>query len=158
MATALIDKIWDHYLLCLQGVSRAAGASCDLIVEEPEAAEGNRDRQYLAILETGDEPEEDDGPQLLKQWLHAFRVKVSVYASESVEPSDLRQMGRSVACDIEKALTGNDNYQDSTIGLIDTTATGSTVSIDSAETHKAEVVCNFTANYRHAWSDGTALS
>ena len=159
MALALRDRILEHYLECLTTVNRAAGYSCDLIVEEPKPGEGNRDRQYLAVLHSGDAPTpEEDAPQLYRQWSQPFAVTVSVYAPEAVTAKALREIAGSVAADVVKALTKDANYQRDDLGLIDTVAEAPSVSLDSADSHRAEVDCAFTFRHRHLYSDPTALT
>lgn len=159
MALTLRDQIFAHYLTVLAGVSVAAGYSCDLIVEEPKPGEGNRDRDFLAILHTDQPPAPDeDAPQLVKQWTVPFGVTFSVYAPEAATEKELREAARSAAADVERALTRDANYQDDSLGLIDTTAEGSSVSLDSEDAHRAEVECTFSFRHRHAWSDPTSLT
>ena len=111
MADALdpvIERIVKDLTDTLEGVTTAAGANQSLIVERPKPALGNRTRDSLAVLVTGNpvkiDGEGDDGPAYgHDEWLQPFSIVVTVVESESSDASVDRRLN-IIRCDVEKAV------------------------------------------------------
>jgi hypothetical protein len=101
-----VENLIDQDLIeTLAGVSTAAGFSNNFIVEEPDPALGNRERDALCVVGDGDPEPQDDRPINQDRYLKTYTLVFKVIESESSDDAALRGRMAGIYADVVKALT-----------------------------------------------------
>lgn len=103
----VVSRISDHVSDTLKGVRRVAGYTVDLSVEEPDATEGNRDRDGLAVVVAGSpEPVAEGVPVQFSGWAQPYEVVVTRIRSEASD-TPVRNLLAAAAADVVRALAAD---------------------------------------------------
>lgn len=146
----VLERIADNVIAALQNVRTLNGYGHDLIVQEPDAVDGNAIQDQLCVLVKGNPTAESDGvPLNQSQWSQPFEASACRIRPES-DVTPIRQLLARLAADVIKSLT-----QDVHRGglAIDTIIGTPTFDYASASANSGVVTISFTVVYRTLFND-----
>ena len=104
-----VETLIDEDLIAtLAAVSTAAGYANNFVIDEPDPARGNPERDALCVLGDGDPEPHEDCPITQDRYLKTYSLVFEVIESEASDDA-LRQRMAEVYADVVRALTSTRN-------------------------------------------------